>query len=112
MCLRGIVIWNSLQRVSVTEEVTETLFFSTCPQQISKIFSVMNITLTFHSNYNSWSAEISNDTMLEELTNYSATCYNDDGEYAEDIDLAKVREIVDNHTINVVAEVVEDTLSS
>ena len=50
--------------------------------------------------------------MLEELTNYSATCYNDDGEYVEDIDLDKVKEIVDKHTVNVIAEVVEDTLSS
>lgn len=73
----------------------------------------MKITLTFHLNYNSWSAEISvRDTMLEELTNYSATCYSDDGEYVESIDLDKVKEIVDKHTINVVAEVVEDTLSS
>ena len=72
----------------------------------------MNITLTFHSNYNSWSAEISNDVILEELTNYSATCYNDNGDYVEDIDLDKVKEIVDKHTVNVIAEVVEDTLSS
>ena len=97
----------------MTEEVTETLFFLNYPQQISKILSVMNITLTFHLNYNSWSAEISvNDTMLEELTNYSATCYNDNGDYVEDIDLDKVKEIVDKHTVNVIAEVVEDTLSS
>ena len=72
----------------------------------------MNITLTFHLNYNSWSAKISNDNMLEELTNYSATCYNDNGDYVEDIDLDKVKEIVDKHTVNVIAEVVEDTLSS
>ena len=50
--------------------------------------------------------------MLEELTNYSATCYNDNGDYVEDIDLDKVKEIVDKHTVNVIAEVVEDTLSS
>jgi len=50
--------------------------------------------------------------MLEDLADYSSTCYNEDGEYVEDIDLDKVNAIVSKYVKNAIVEVVEDKLSS
>ena len=50
--------------------------------------------------------------MLEDLTNYSSQCYNDEGEYVEDIDLDQVETIVSKYVKNAVVEVVEDSFSS
>jgi hypothetical protein len=50
--------------------------------------------------------------MLEDLTNYSSQCYNDGGEYVEDIDLDVVKAIVNKYVKNATVEVVEDSLSS
>ena len=72
----------------------------------------MNITLTFHSNYNGWSSSLNSTRLLEDLTDYSSTCYNEDGEYVEDIDLDEVKTIVSKYVKNAIVEVVEDSLSS
>jgi len=72
----------------------------------------MNITLTFHSNYNSWSFSLNNTRLVEDLIDYSSTCYNEDGEYVEDIDLDQVKTIVSKYVKNAIVEVVEDRMSS
>ena len=72
----------------------------------------MKIKLTFHSNYNGWSSHFSHNKMLEDLTNYSSQCYNDEGEYVEDIDLDVVKAIVSKYVKDATVEVVEDSLSS
>ncbi len=76
------------------------------------INTVMKIKLTFHSNYNGWSSYFNHNKMLEDLTNYSSQCYNDEGEYVEDIDLDVVKAIVNKYVKNAIVEVVEDRLSS
>jgi hypothetical protein len=72
----------------------------------------MNIKLTFHSNYNGWSSSLNSTRLLEDLADYSSTCYNEDGEYVEDIDLDQVKTIVSKYVKNAVVEVVEDSFSS
>ena len=85
---------------------------STCPTDLSIVLSVMNIKLTFHSNYNGWSSSLNSTRLLEDLADCSSTCYNEDGEYVEDIDLDKVNAIVSKYVKNAIVEVVEDSLSS
>ena len=74
--------------------------------------NVTKIKLTFHSNYNGWSSSLNSTRLLEDLADYSSTCYNEDGEYVEDIDLDKVNAIVSKYVKNAIVEVVEDSLSS
>ena len=55
--------------------------------------------------------------MLRVLTKYSASCYNEDGDYVKDIDVDNVKAIVrdiarEANVKNANVEVVEDTLSS
>ena len=76
------------------------------------ILSVMNIKLTFHSNYNGWSSSLNSTRLLEDLTDYSSTCYDEDGDYVEDIDLDEVNTIVSKYVKNAIVEVVEDGFSS
>jgi len=83
-----------------------------CPTKNSNILSVMNITLTFHSNYNGWSSSLNSTRLLEDLTDYSSTCYDEDGEYVEDIDLDEVKAIVSKYVKNAIVEIVEDKFSS
>ena len=44
--------------------------------------------------------------MVEDLLDYSSTCYNEDGEYVEDIDLDEVKTIVSKYVKNAIVEVV------
>ena len=74
--------------------------------------NVTKIKLTFHSNYNGWSSSLNSTRLLEDLADYSSTCYNEDGEYVEDIDLDEVKTIVSKYVKNAIVEVVEDSLSS
>jgi hypothetical protein len=46
------------------------------------------------------------------IADYSSTCYNEDGEYVEDIDLNEVKTIVSKYVKNAIVEVVEDKLGS
>ena len=71
-----------------------------------------NVEVIFHSNYNGWTSTFENDDMLRDLTEYSASCYSEDGDYVEDIDVETVKAIVNKYAKNANVEVVEDTLSS